>query len=287
MNKKIKSIHEKLQDEVNYSSGNYDMNTVKEKFLVYKKEMQVIIAHCIYNEEQFFEEVLYDDLKINDLDAIHILDGAWDKFKGGYESTDRTKSIVDEFRKKVEPLGIKVIYETNPEKSIWKSEPVKRNYQLERIKNLFGKYPYYIIVKDGDEVFHHLSGRINTWIKKDLIKWIKYEQNIGLINCNAHYSDISLLTPRMFPSTRDLHYYTGKSMIIHNENHNVISDYNPDVRNSGDPKLCFVYQSMMLINKFTIRNKQRQMDKIPFVKYIESQKGTDECEFKKIEVDKD
>ena len=43
----------------------------------------------------------------------------------------------------------------------------------------------------------------------------------------------------------------------------------------------------LLINKFTIRNKQRQMDKIPFVKYIESQKGTDECEFKKIEVDKD
>lgn len=72
-------------------------------------------------------------------------------------------------------------------------------------------------------------------------------------------------------------------MVLHDENHNVVADYNPDIRNSGDPKLCFVYQSMMLINKFTIRNKQRQLDKMPFVKYIESQKGNIPCTERLIE----
>lgn len=279
MNKRLKTIEEKLQDEVNYSSGNYTMDIVKDKFLIPKEKMQVIIAHCIYNEEQFFEEILYDDLKINDLDAIHILDGAWNKFKGKHESTDRTKEIIENFRQKVIPLGIDVIYESNPDGKIWESEPIKRNYQFQRIREIYGKYPYYVIIKDGDEIFHHLSGRVNSWLKKDLVEWIKYDNNIGLMNANAWYSDISLLTPRLFPSTRKLHYYTGKSMVIHDENHNIISDYNPNIRNSGDPRFCFVFQNMMFINKYTIRNKQRQKDKMPFVKYIESQKGTEICKY--------
>ena len=277
MNVRLKSIDDKLKDEVLHSQGNYNLENVKDKFIVPKDKMQIIISHCIYNEEQFFEGVLYDDLKSNDLDVIHILDGAWNNYDGGYQSNDNTIEIINNFKDRVKEIGIKVIYEKHPENKIWESEPIKRNYQIKRIKELFGDKPYYNIVKDGDEIFHHLSGRQNSWLKKDLVEWIKYDQNIGLINCNAHYSDISLLTPRMFPSTRDLHYYTGKSMVIHDENHNIVSNYNPDVRNSGDPKLCFVYQSMMLINKFTIRNKQRQMDKIPFVKYIESQKGNDPC----------
>ena len=274
---RLKTIDEKLKDEVLHSQGNYTLETVREKFIIPKNDMQLIISHCIYNEEQFFEGVLYDDLKINDLDAIHILDGAWKNFEGGYQSNDNTLEIINNFRDRAEKIGVKVIYEKHPENEIWESEPVKRNYQLKRIREIFGDKPYYNLVKDGDEFFHHLSGRQNSWLKKDLVEWIKYEQNIGLINFNAYYSDISLLTPRLFPSTRNLHYYTGKSMVVHDENHNIISDYNPSVRNSGDPKLCFVYQSMMMINKFTIRNKQRQLDKIPFVDYIESQKGNEPC----------
>ena len=200
----------------------------------------------------------------------------------GQSSKVHMYQIIDRFREKVKPFGIQVIYESNPDKTIWKSEPVKRNYQLDRIRHTFGKNPYYVIIKDGDEIFHHLSGRINTWLKKDLTDWIKYENNIGLMNANAYYSDISLMTPRMFPSTRKIHYYTGKSMVLHDENHNLISDYNPSVRNSGDPRLCFAYHSIILINKFTIRNKQRKKDKKPFVDFIESQKGIESCKYENI-----
>jgi hypothetical protein len=277
MNKRLRTIKEKLDDEVTHSQGIYDLEYVTDKFITPKDSMKIIISHCIYNEEQFFEGVLYDDLKINDLDAIHILDGAWENFEGGYQSNDNTLEIINNFRDRAEKIGIKVIYEKHPENKIWESEPIKRNYQLKRIREIFGDKPYYNLVKDGDEFFHHLSGRQSTWMKKDLIEWIKYEQNIGLMNCNAFYSDISLMTPRLLPSTRNLHYYTGKSMVFHDENHNLVADFNPNIRNSGDPKLCFVYQNMMIINKFTIRNKKRQLDKEPFVDYIESQKGDTLC----------
>lgn len=279
-------IEELLRAEVTYGYPNNSFSKrqfgemVEEKrkqFIVPKEQMQIVIAHCIYNEEQYFEECLNDDLKINDLDAIHILDGAWTHTEGEYKSTDNTVKIIDKFRK--ENPSIQVIYETHPNKEKWFSEPVKRNYQFDQIRSIFGDNPFYILIKDGDEMFHHTSGRQNTWIKKDLVEWIKYENNIGLINSNAWYSDISLLTPRLFPSTRKCHYYTGKSMVIHDENHNIISDYNPKVRNSGDPKLCFVYQSTILINKFTIRNKARSDLKTEFVKFIESQDGTDACEY--------
>ena len=85
MNVRLKSIDDKLKDEVLYSQGNYTLENVKDKFIVPKDKMQIIISHCIYNEEQFFEGVLYDDLKINDLDVIHILDGAWNNYDGGKE----------------------------------------------------------------------------------------------------------------------------------------------------------------------------------------------------------
>jgi hypothetical protein len=266
------TIEEKLQAELDY--GSYDnIKQVREKFLT--DGIKIIIAHTIYNEEQFIDECLEDDLKINDLDAIHILDGAWEKQGNGSPvSTDDTPEIIYRFQQR--HPEIQVIYEVP--KSLWKSEPEKRNYQLDRIRKMFNE-PYYVIVKDGDEFFHHTSGRQNSWLKKDLKQWIDLPDNIGLINCNAWYSDISLLTPRMFPSSRRLHYGTQKSMILHDENHSIVADYNPRVRNSGDPKICFVYQSMILVNRYTIRNEQRKKEKIPFVKYIESQDGSGCCTY--------
>jgi hypothetical protein len=58
------------------------------KFIIPKDDMKIIIAHCIYDEEQYLEKCLEDDLKINDLDIIHILDGPW---KLGFISTVETK----------------------------------------------------------------------------------------------------------------------------------------------------------------------------------------------------
>jgi hypothetical protein len=264
------TIESKLRAEVKYSMGSLTMEQARTKFIIPKDDMKIIIAHCIYDEEQYLEKCLEDDLKINDLDIIHILDGPWKHYDRRIDNS-KTLDIINKFT--VDHPEIRVVYET---REYWESEPIKRNYQFTSIAEIF-KGPYYVIIKDGDEFFHHLSGRQNSWLKKDLVEWIKYDNNIGLITCNAWYSDISLLVPRMFPSTRPVHYYTGKSMVIHDENHNIISDYNPTVRNSGDPKLCFVYQTMILINKYTLRDKERAEAKIKFVKYIESQNTSKEC----------
>ena len=189
----MQTIQEKLEAEVvhgfpNRKFSKRQFNEMVEKkrkqFIIPREEMSVIIAHCIYNEEEFFEQVLYDDLKINDLDMIHILDGAWTHTNGSIKSTDNTINIINKFKTKAEKIGVKVVYETHPENQIWSSEPEKRNYQFDSIRKLIPT-PNYIIVKDGDEFFHHMSGRQNTWLKKDLVEWIKYPANLGLINCNA------------------------------------------------------------------------------------------------------
>ena len=287
---KFETISEKIRKEVIHSNNGHILSKkesdakftkTENRFLVPKNKMKIIISHCIYNEDQFFEGCLYDDLKINDLDAIHILDGAWQNFKGDYQSNDKTLEIIKDFTERAKKIDIQVIYEKHPKNKIWESESIKRNYQLDRIREIFGvdNVPYYNILKDGDEFFHHLSGRQNSWLKRFFIDGFNRSDNIGLINANAYYSDIGMYAPRLFPSNRKLHYYTGKSMVIHDENHNIVADYNPTIRNSGDPRICFKYQSIMIVNKFTIRNKQRQKDKIPFIKHIESQKGNIPCTF--------
>ena len=294
---KFKTIDEKLKDEVIHGNNSYLLSQKEfnekivekqNKFLVPKNEMKIIISHCIYNEDQFFQGCLFDDLKINDLDAIHILDGAWgEQPNGNYQSTDKTLEIITDFIARAKEIGIEVIYDKHPKNQIWESEPIKRNYQLNRIRELFGNNLYYNILKDGDEFFHHLSGRQNTWLKKDFIEWIKFPNNIGLMVTNAYYSDnigysdLQMSTPRFLPSTKKLHYYTGKSMMFCDEFHNIVSDFNPRVKQPGSPSLFFNYTSMMIINKFTIRNHQRQKDKKPFVDFIEAQKGNIPCTFSK------
>lgn len=246
-----------------------------------KHYMTLVIAHCIYNEAQFMKECLYDDLKINDVDIIHIMDGAWKHFEGGEASNDGTIEIIKEFKEKAEKVGIQVIYENHPSNKIWNSESEKRNYQFKRIHEICGKDPHYIMVKDGDEFIHPLSGRKNFWMKMELLKIYMDPSplKVGLIEANPWYFDNKMITPRLFPSNEQFHYYTEKSMAIHDGNCNMVADYNPQINNI-DTKRCYLLKSFIFINRLHIREKNRRDAKNPFVKHLTSQiNTTDKCKF--------
>ena len=286
----FKTIEEKIEDEVKYGFPLSNMSKkqhaekieeMKKIYLVPKEKMTFIIAHCIYNEAEFFKECLEDDLKMNDVDIIHIMDGAWEGYKGGKgESDDGTIEIVLDFMKKARKIGVEVIYESGDYANsggIWKDQSEKRNAQLDAIDDIVDT-PYYVFVKDGDEFFHFLSGKQNLWLKRDMIEWIKSHNNVGIVNANSWWYDEEMLGVRFFPSERRVHYYTERPMVVHDDIHDVVMDYNTEVRRMNNGRV-FKFGSIMLINYWNLRNKDRIHKK---ENYITKQHDGDygKCRFK-------
>ena len=265
----FKTIEEKLADEIKYgitkpTSDKKHKELMQEQRDVYltpPEKMTFVIAHCIYNEVEYFQECLEDDLKMNDVDIIHIVDGAWKGYEGGTaQSNDGTLEIIHNFKKKAEAVGILVIYDS---RGVWSHESVKRNYQLKAIDKIV-KTPYYILVKDGDEFFHFLNGRQSLWLKRDMVEWQKTQNDAGIISAYSYNSDIEMMGMRLFPSTNKLHYYTEKPMILHDENHKLVMDYNvPTFKMNMDR--VFKFASFILINRWNIRNKDRIQEKYGYL----------------------
>lgn len=216
-------------------------------------DFKLIVAYCIYNEEDFLEESLNNCLEINDLDGIHILDGAW--VGGGVTpwSTDRTLDIISKFKKN--NPQIKVVCEDTKSNELWKSQGEKRSHQLNRIEKLWGKA--YMIIKDGDETISFNSGRQNIWLKQELAGMFPA---VGILKSYAWGKDTSMIGARFIPTGQGIHYHTDKSMIIHDENCNIICDYNID-KNFVKNNICWDYDKMFYINRWNIRNHDRQVVK--------------------------
>ena len=243
--------------------------TAKNQYNDYTNDdFHIIIAHTIYNEEQYLEQTLRNDILIEDLDMIHILDGAWKNGGDSPISTDNTISIIDKIRKETD---VKIIYEKNPENTLWKSESVKRNYQLSAIEKLYPNEKYYVFVKDGDESIKFANGRETQWIKGSFAKWYP---DVALLDTFGYGSTLGGSGVRFIPSGQGIHYYTEKSMVLHNINHEVIVDYNPNT-NTGMPDTfintfdkcltsVFTFPSVFLVNHFNLRNKERLKEKQNF-----------------------
>ncbi len=247
---------------------NAKMEELRKEYEAAKDDIRLIIAHCIYNEEQYFAECLENDLVARDLDAIHILDGAWEHGGSSAHSTDRTYDIVMEFSKR--HPDIQIHYETHPNNLIWESEPVKRNYQLKRIEYLYGDKPYYVLVKDGDEILKFNSGKVDQWFKNDLIMWYPMEQNVGLIRAYAYNSQKSGLGVRLIPSKHGIHYYTEESMKVHDKRCNLLMDYNPD-REQGNASRLFVWDNVFFVNYWNKREENRLREKHTFDLFRDTQ----------------
>lgn len=227
-------------------------------------DLRLVVAHCMYNEEQNLERCLNNDLEIIDLDAIHILDGAWENSGAKSPiSTDRSFEIIEEFRKKTD---IPIILEHYPEKSWWKSEGEKRNHQLKLIQKMFDGTKTYAFIKDCDEVLMANTGRQTFWIKGSFANWYP---DIGLLTTYGYNSSIGGDGARFIPLGFDIHYYTEKTMVIHDKDHNILVDYNGDngnrqiTVNQGKHQI-FNFNSYRLINNWNIRNKNRMREKSIF-----------------------
>jgi hypothetical protein len=278
----VKSKEQLLEDEIRYafpeqsfSGKQFDtlMQEQRDVYLIPREKMTFVIAHTLYNEEQYMEECLYDDLKMNDVDIIHILDGAWKNYPNGTaKSTDKTIEIIEKFKEEVGDR-VEVVYES---KDLWNNQGEKRNYQLDRIHDIV-KNPYYILVKDADEFFHFPSGKQNMWLKRDMVEWQKTQNDVGIINTHAWYFDNDMWGARLFPSTNRVHYFTKRSMVVHDTNHNIVMDYNPNTL-SLDKNRIFKFNSFMFINKWNLRNKERVHAK---AKYMSKYKDVEhkECEY--------
>ena len=278
----FKTIEEKLADEIKYgineatSKKKYKelMQEQRDVYLTPPEKMTFVIAHCIYNEAEYFQECLEDDLKINDVDIIHIVDGAWDGYvQGTAQSNDGTLEIIHNFKRKAEAIGVKVIYDS---RGVWSHESVKRNYQLKAIDKIV-KTPYYIMIKDGDEFIHFMNGRQSLWLKRDCIEWQKTQNDVGILDGYSYNSDINMPSIRFFPSTNKCHYYTEKPMIVHDSNHELVMDYNvPTFKMNGER--VFKFASFILINRWNVRNKDRIQNKYRYLKN-QDPNVANECRF--------
>jgi hypothetical protein len=222
-------------------------------------DFKLVVAMSVYNEEQFLESSVDNTIAcISDIDGIHILDGAWKVGGDSPVSTDRTPEIVDRLKEKYP--NVQIVYES---KDIWESEGDKRNYQLKRIEEIFGKS--YIIVKDGDEFFKFTNGRDHIFLK---IKLAQKYPAIGLINTYRYGGEKAGLGVRLIPSHTNLHYHTGKAMVLHDEKCNIMCDYNHDNFFVINNK-CFTFEGMIYVNHWNIRESNRQWAKEEYLQFYQ------------------
>lgn len=221
-------------------------------------DFKLVVAMSVYNEEEFIESSINNTIScITDIDGIHILDGAWKLGGDSPISTDGTAEIVKRMKEKYP--NVRIEYEC---KDIWESEGDKRNYQLKRIEEIFGKS--YIIVKDGDELFKFANGKDSMFLK---IKLAQSYPAIGLMNTYRYGGENAGLGVRLIPSHTNLHYHTGKAMVLHDEKCNILCDYNHDNFFVVNNK-CFTFEGMIYVNHWNIRNKNRQYDKEEYLKEV-------------------
>lgn len=252
---------------------NWNETELDEAIIKFKQDQEgydfkLIIAYTIYNEEDFIEESLENCLLINDLDGIHILDGAWIGGGDNVQSTDKTITIIDNFMKKHPELD--VVYHVDGR--LWNTQGDKRSYQLKLIEERWGKS--YIIIKDGDETIQFNSGKTDIWLKKEIVGMFPA---IGILKSYAWGHDRSMIGARILPTGMGIHYHTDKSMIIHDDNCNILCDYNID-KNLVVNEKCFTYDKMFYVNRWNLRNRKRQEIKDKYAtEQVFGERDLDEC----------
>ena len=78
-----------------------------------------------------------------------------------------------------------------------------------------------------------------------------------------------------------IHYYSERTMVIHDENCDLLINYNPDEGHKGNPKKVFMFSSIFFVNLWNIRNKKRLQEKDKYIEFRSTQRNnTENCKFK-------
>jgi glycosyltransferase involved in cell wall biosynthesis len=249
---------------------------------------KLIVAMCVYNEEQFIEMSIDSVLHtIKDVDVIEIQDGAWKMGGDTTKSTDRTKEIVTKLQEK---YNNRCDIEFREAEQIFDSEPHKRNHQLQFIQDLYGAEPYWVMVLDADEIVAFNSGLYEIWVK-DYLGNMPFA---GMLTAYAIGSDKPMYGPRFIPGGQGYHYHTEKSMIMHNKDCKLEIDYNVENQNvikrcadSDNPLMVFHIKPFFLINFWPKRPTERMLDKKRYRQFQDSQQtGNSQCRYLSQEISK-
>jgi len=202
----------------------------------------------VCNGEQFIESTLEGVIaRIKDINAIHILDGAWEN--SGYSeinSTDRTEAIIQMIDDKYGE-DVRIIYEKSDH--IFRNPSEKRNYQLELIDNTFEE-PYTIFWIDDDEEIRFRSGIEEIWIKEVC----KMLTRPAIIDTYAYNSNDKMLTGRLIPSGQGIHWHSEQAMCLHDNNCEVIINWTPK-QNAFSGQLLALNE-LYIVNRWNRRNQE-------------------------------
>jgi len=253
-----------------WSKGEFEEQVERFKREIKSFDFNIVVALTIYNEEEFIEDALNNCIIINDLNGIHIADGAWEG--GGEEpnSTDNTEKIVKEWANNHKDID--VTWYANPEGKVWASEGTKRNAQLKNIEEIYGKA--YVVVLDGDETISFNCGRNNIWLKRKIYKEFP---KVGIINSYAYDSTIPMIGVRLIPTMQGVHYHTDRARTVHDKKCDMICDYNIE-GHLVIQRATFEMPELFYVNHWNIRDYQRQISKKAYVEQVfDNDRKVSEC----------
>jgi hypothetical protein len=221
---------------------------------------RIVVNTIVLNEQENIVHYLNNLRRVRDLWAVEILDGSWSDGPN-INSTDRTEEIVEAW-KQINFVPFETYYAVSEEK--WRTESEKRNELLKRTEDKYGEC--WVFVLDADESVKFPNGRVGISLSKILSEY----HNGGVIKAYGYNSTNALPTLRFIPTKKGIHYHTELAMILHDNECNVLIDYNPtrfyqsrDTWNLND---------MIIVNYWGLRSGERQFTKY---KYFHQQKYQD------------
>ena len=214
---------------------------------------KLVGAMVIYNEETFVGEAIKNLLKISDVSAIEILDGAWVSGGRTVSSTDNSRNIIENLKKETH---VPINFTDNHH--FWESEPYKRNWRLQQIDQKYGPDTW-VFWFDGDEEI-----RFHTGIHAmDMLPTLSGMKNCGIVTTYGYGFSIPYPGPRFIPLGRGIHFYSEMANHLHDGNCDTIMNW----ATGKQKKPCWFMDKFFIVNHWMYRNGTRLEDKIEYFKW--------------------
>jgi len=195
---------------------------------------------------------------------VYVLDGKW--YDKNISSFDGTKDIITSSR-----IGLFKTHWINAQK--WGSQANKRNWLWKFLDTTIEEDCWYLII-DGDEEIITQDG--TTIELKPTLEQVK--EDFILLESGPHNENIDYpleyFQARLIRGHKDIHWYTGDAMVVHDKNCEKMMDY-------GRGYLYKPYnwlKNMMILNKWILRHKTKTL-LIQRERRDKREKGG-KCEFK-------
>lgn len=226
---------------------------------------RLIVACCFLNEERFIRNMIRSLKHITDIDYVHFFDGAWwhPDITHQTNSTDETVRIIADTMPE-----LNISYNIAQMSRLFKNESDKRNTQLSMIHQKMHE-DYWILVLDGDE---QIEANGNFELKPYLE--IFNIMDAILVDCEGNQTDCIKATLRLIKGGQNLHYHTGRPMVVHDKNCKIVNDYSEQ----ADIQNTYKTHVFRIVNNWLLKNTDRMLQKYGLWKHTQANK-TDQCDW--------